>query len=309
MPNTHATVLQSIYHHRIAWRHSISKLAVIAFFLLQGCQPGDKTNQAKSTIDTAMPKPTISDFAPLKEHRIFFMHQSVGKNLMDGLELLSNDANIKIPLSQRENSALHAGFTGNGLIHSYGGKNRFPETKIKSFADQLGRFPENSRPDIAFMKLCYIDFDVDTDIDKLFREYTETLELLERRYPDTTFVHMTVPLMRFPDGIKVSIKRMLGMDVWIDVTNAKRQEFSQRIRERYPENLVFDIAKYESTYPDGMREQRLHHNQTIYGLVPEYTDDGGHLNAQGKRFVARNFLRFLNNLTAVDKSNGNTQTD
>ena len=290
----------------MAWRYLI--VAGIAF-LLQSCQPGEKTNRENSTIDTTMPKATTSDFAPLNNYRIFFMHQSVGQNLMDGLELLANDANTKITLAQRDNSALSAGFPANGLIHTYGGKNRFPETKIKSFASQLAAFPENNQPDIAVMKLCYIDFDVDTDIDKLFEQYTKTIETLEKRYPKITFAHMTVPLMRFPDGIKVSIKRMLGMDIWIDVTNAKRQQFSQRIRDRFPKSRIFDIAEHESTYPDGKREQRLHHNETIYGLVPAYTDDGGHLNAQGKRHVAKNFLKFLNNLTATNMPDAYNQTN
>lgn len=232
------------------------------------------------------------------------MHQSVGKNLMDGVGLLARDAGMDIPLEQRDAAGLAIGFTGNGIIHAYGGKNRFPETKIRSFAEQLALFPEDGRPDVAVMKFCFIDFDTDTNVDGLFRQYTTMIDSLEKRYPDITFAHMTVPLMAFPHSLKARVKRLLGMSVWIDITNAKREAFSQRIRSHYPANRVFDIARHESTHPDGTREKRSEHGQTIYGLVPAYTRDGSHLNANGQRHVARGFLAFLHNLPTPAASSG-----
>jgi len=237
------------------------------------------------------------------------MHQSVGKNLMDGIGLLATDAGVEITLEQRDASTLASGFRSNGIIHTYGGKNRFPDTKIKNFAEQLATFPENARPDIAVMKLCYIDFDIDTNIDKIFDQYTQTIDTLEKRYPEITFVHMTVPVMQFPRNLKARIKRLLGMDVWVDVTNAKRHAFSKRIRDRYPANRIFDIEKYESSYPDGQREQRNNHGETIYGLVPDYTYDGGHLNKQGKLFIASNFLAFLNKLSVASITSVSRQSN
>ncbi len=277
-------------------------LLILIALALQGCQGEGDTNQQSSSTTITMPKPTASDFAPLRQHRIFFMHQSVGKNLMDGVDLLARDAGIDIPLEQRDASGLSAGFSGNGIIHAYGGKNRFPETKIRSFAEQLAMFPENGRPDVAVMKFCFIDFDTDTDVDGLFRQYTAAIDSLEKRYPHITFTHMTVPLMAFPHTLKARVKRLLGMSVWVDVTNAKREAFSQRIRDRYPANRIFDIARYESTHPDGMREKRSESGQTIYGLVPAYTRDGSHLNANGQRYVARGFLAFLHNLSTPSQS-------
>lgn len=275
---------------------------ILFALVLQGCQPGDTPQQKNSSKKITMPKPAVSDFAPIQQHRIFFMHQSVGKNLMNGVGLLAQDVGVDIPLEQRDIPGLAAGFSSNGIIHAYGGKNQFPETKIQSFAEQLTMFPENGRPNVAIMKFCFIDFDTDTDVDGLFRQYTTMIDSLEKRYPDITFAHMTVPLMAFPRSLKARIKRLLGMSVWIDATNARREAFSQRIRNHYPANRVFDIARYESTHPDGVREKRNEHGETIYGLVPAYTHDGSHLNATGQRYVARGFLAFLHNLSTPSQS-------
>jgi hypothetical protein len=56
---------------------------------------------------------------------------------------------------------------------------------------------------------------------------------------------------------------------------------------------IFDLAALESTGPD-----RKTHTVRMGGerhpvLVPEYTDDGGHLNALGQRVVAEQLLLFL----------------
>ncbi len=58
----------------------------------------------------------------------------------------------------------------------------------------------------------------------------------------------------------------------------------------------FDIAKIESTFPDGTRSTFTKDGKTYYSMVPEYTHDGGHLNEMGRKKVAKQFLLLLANL-------------
>lgn len=59
---------------------------------------------------------------------------------------------------------------------------------------------------------------------------------------------------------------------------------------------IFDLAKIESTYSDGSRETFTAQGQTYYSLIPDYTDDGGHLNEAGRKKVSEQLLLFLSNL-------------
>ncbi len=56
---------------------------------------------------------------------------------------------------------------------------------------------------------------------------------------------------------------------------------------------IFDIAKIESTFPDGTRSSFTKDGKTYYSMVPEYTYDGGHLNETGRKKVAEQLLILL----------------
>ncbi len=56
---------------------------------------------------------------------------------------------------------------------------------------------------------------------------------------------------------------------------------------------VFDIARIESTRPDGSRESFSDGGKEYFGLTPAYTNDGGHLNATGQKKVASHLATFL----------------
>jgi hypothetical protein len=59
---------------------------------------------------------------------------------------------------------------------------------------------------------------------------------------------------------------------------------------------IIDIAKIESTYPDGTRCSFSIDGKTYYSMAPEYTSDGGHLYEIGRKKVAEQLLIFLANL-------------
>jgi hypothetical protein len=56
---------------------------------------------------------------------------------------------------------------------------------------------------------------------------------------------------------------------------------------------VFDLARAESTFPDGSRSSVLLNSRSIPTLVPGFTYDSGHLNETGRQAAAVELLRTL----------------
>ena len=94
-------------------------------------------------------------------------------------------------------------------------------------------------------------------------------------------------------GAKAGIKRILGKAVG-EEDNLKRGIFNRKLKEKYG-NRVFDLARVESTYPDGTKAEFGKDNGKFAYLIPAYSDDGGHLNKLGKQRVAEELIRFLSN--------------
>jgi hypothetical protein len=84
--------------------------------------------------------------------------------------------------------------------------------------------------------------------------------------------------------------------IWEYDDNIQRNKFNHLLREQYKSyDPIFDLAKIESTFPNG-KTCSFTKNGTIYhSLVPAYTNDGGHLNELGGKVVARHLLMFLAN--------------
>lgn len=224
--------------------------------------------------------------------RIFFGHQSVGFNILDGVSDIVKErqgARLNIVKTNTPDA-----FKSPVFAHSTVGENEDPVSKVSDFA----RFMDNGIGDnaeIAFFKFCYIDINKTTDIDKIFSVYKETMERLKNRYPKTQFVHITVPLTDSKVTVKSLIKKLLGKED----NNIKRNHFNERLIQEYgSKGPVFDLAKIESTYPDGSRSTFSEGGMGYYSLVPEYTDDGGHLNEKGRRIAAAELLKFLSEIDA-----------
>jgi lysophospholipase L1-like esterase len=56
---------------------------------------------------------------------------------------------------------------------------------------------------------------------------------------------------------------------------------------------LFDLALVEATRPDGQRQVVEWKGRAVEAMTPAYTDDGGHLNAEGRRRVASALVTFL----------------
>jgi lysophospholipase L1-like esterase len=86
---------------------------------------------------------------------------------------------------------------------------------------------------------------------------------------------------------------MLGRPNHGKLTNIARHRFNDWLRQGWTISPLFDLAASEATRPDGSRETFTYRGATAENLVAAYTDDGGHLNADGRRAVAAAFLRTL----------------
>lgn len=221
--------------------------------------------------------------------RIFFGHQSVGANILDGV----NDvAGGKLRIREGRSSALLA---SPGLLHARLGKNEAPRTKVQDFEaalDSLG-----GAVDIAFFKFCYVDFDAKTDVEQLFAEYLATIQRLETKFPTVTLVHVTVPLTVVPVGASAWLKEVVSRQPrWGARENAARHRFNTLLRTQLGDRRLFDLAALESSRADGSTVTYDFEGQSLPALVAEYSDDGQHLNTVGQRRVAEALLTFLSGL-------------
>lgn len=228
------------------------------------------------------------DLARLSGKRILFGHQSVGANILAGVEALATSARPALRVVEVTRPAdLEPGTLGHVLV----AENGRPALKLESFERALEAAGEP--PDIALLKFCYVDFGAQTDTGALFARYQETLRRLHERYPRTTFVHVTVPLTVVQRGPRAWAKSVLGRPVGL-AENARREEYNARLRGAYQgREPIFDLARLESTRPDGGLEVTEWKGQEVPSLVPAYSQDGGHLNALGRTLAARQLIATL----------------
>src|SRR5258708_25773753 len=89
-----------------------------------------------------------ADLQRLSHERIYFGHQSVGANILQGMKELSGAP--VVPLFIKD---------------AFVPENGDPRRKLESFTKSLGA---RSRYDVALVKFCYVDIDAQTDAGALF---------------------------------------------------------------------------------------------------------------------------------------------
>lgn len=196
---------------------------------------------------------------------------------------------MPLKLVAAESASGGAGAFGHGRME----RNGDPELKLKSFVRALDS-ASGAGPEIAFLKLCYVDINEQTDAARLFASYRRTLEELRARHPGTTFVHLTVPLMTVGSGLKAKVKRLLGRVPYDFLQNAKREEYNALLRQAYQgREPLFDLAAIESTQPDGSRSMDSWDGRSVPVLAKQYAADEGHLNREGRQRAARELVAVL----------------
>jgi len=245
-------------------------------------------NERKSNVT---PTQLADDLAVARQGRIFFSHHSVGANILMGVKRIDSE----IPGERHIRvSSIDEAVSSKGpmLIEFTGGENKEPKTKIDAFAEAI-RGESHLKPDLAFMKFCFVDFNPQTDVEDLFGYYRKTIEALKREHKEIRFAHVTVPLTPWPTELKWKIFRLIGKEVWEDAANIKRAEFNRRIKESFGTDLVFDLASIEATAPDGRLTTFEQDGHSYLSMYPGYTDDNGHLNVSGQQFAGAAVIHFM----------------
>jgi len=251
--------------------------------------PDNKTdNKMESNMTT---KQLTEDLAIASRGRILFSHHSVGANIIEGIKRIDKEypegGHIRV-------ASLEEAATSKGpmLIQFSGGENGDPKGKVDAFAKTI-RDDTQLKPDLAYMKFCFVDFNPRTDVKDLFSYYKRTVESLKREHPEIRFAHVTVPLKERPTGLKWKLFRLIGKEVWEDEANVKRAEFDRLLKENFKTDPIFDLSVVEATAPDGHLTTFEERGQNYLSLYPGYTEDGGHLNVVGQQVAGEAAIRFI----------------
>ena len=220
---------------------------------------------------------------------MFFGHQSVGRNLLEGLASLA--ATERVPLRIVDAAARDE---QPGIIHAVVGQNRAPHTKCDAF----GRFLTDAsaeRWDAAILKFCYVDIGqrAEPDPQRILDAYAATVASVRAARPELLIVHATMPLQSEGLGPRNVVTRFLGLGTSNDENNVLRNQYNDLLRAEYSHEPLIDLARAESTLPDGTRTGFRHDGQFFSSLAREFTYDEGHLTATGREWVAREFARSL----------------
>lgn len=224
----------------------------------------------------SIPSDTATTLSQIRETKVFFGHQSVGYNVMKGVNLLAAQSGVDAPNYAEVKAGDRTPSDRSGYFaHAKVGENGYPLEKLDEF-DAIIRGGLGDDLDIALIKLCYIDFDPRTDARAVFGAYRQVMGALEKDYPEVAFVYSTVPL-----------------EVDADKANTVRTEFNELVRKEYAvTGRLWDIAAAESTDPDGGRVG----GERYEALYPAYASDGAHLNEVGAVAVAEPFTQLLASL-------------
>ncbi len=114
--------------------------------------------------------------ANLATKKIFFGHQSVGNNIIQGIrELESEDPRLKLNIVK---SADPQAVSGPAFVEFELGHNGSPQSKLDAFAAVLNQ-GMGAQGGIAILKFCYADIDTSTDIQNLFAAYRNEMNAFE----------------------------------------------------------------------------------------------------------------------------------
>lgn len=221
--------------------------------------------------------------------RIFFAHQSIGVDILSGINQLSDDHSIPINIAEIDKT-----IPGREPVlgHVRIGRNGDPVSKLEHFARLLdGGIGENVK--IAVLKLCYVDVTRETNSVTLSDCYQQQFDRLATSYPSLKIVHCTVPLTAQRQGIKASLARLRGKPDMAVADNRVRTLFNDRLRNRYGRaTTFFDLARVETGRASHPLDETEAKTETP-SLHPAFTSDGGHLNRYGRRIIAEALIHTL----------------
>lgn len=221
-----------------------------------------------------------ADLDALSNLRLFFGHQSVGDNIIDGLRAVYAESGRPSPPQWSVAHATNEGGVPRGyLADAHIGRNGDATGKIVAF-DELMRSGYGDVVDVALMKLCYADFGLRGRPRRVFTTYQQTMAALEGDYPRVRFIYATVPLEAH-HGLRS------------DLRNLRRTQFNAYVRTELGNRPVFDIAAVESTDAAGNRSLGTRGARQFERMQVAFSADGGHLNAEGSRRAAAELIALV----------------
>lgn len=260
-----------------------------AFFMLRP-EPVTRTEPYR------VAQATTADLQSVSAARVFFAHQSIGGNILDELPDVYRSAQLDGPTMVTHGKALpeSVGF----LVHTLIGTNGDPLGKIAEF-DRLMRFGLANQVDVAVLKLCYVDFSAETDVNAVFASYKATMTSLASAYPNLRLVYATVPLMADRD-LFGRVKALLGRGQEYDPAhNAARERYNALVRAEYATSgRLFDVAAVEAVGRGDTLTYRASSVGEFLAMDSALTSDGAHLNHDGAKLVARNWLSVVAHASA-----------
>lgn len=272
---------------------------ITLFIFLTASEGGNMTSNGAPLI--YIDSVTESAWTNLSKKKIFFGHQSVGNNIIDGLkDVLRENPAIKLNIVETSDPEM---IKLPVFAHYRVGQNQDPLSKNNAFAGFINN-GIGGKADFAFFKYCYVDIKKDADVKNIFIDYKKTMESLKKAHPATTFIHVTVPLTVVQTGAKAWLKKIIGGSIGGYDDNVKRNEFNRLLKNEYDsKEPVFDLAKIEATLPDGTELTFKSRGSAFFALVPAYAKDGRHLNEKGRKVIAEQLLVFLAKLAQNDTNN------
>jgi hypothetical protein len=250
--------------------------------LLLGCK---KENPRGAELDAE----TIDALQKVSQGRIFFGHQSVGANIVGGIQRLAEKSGgVKLNILELGKGNLPG---PNFFAHGKIGRNESPKSKCDAFQAIL-RSGLGNKVDVALFKFCYIDIRERDNEKAILNLYKSALETVRSEYPKVKLIAVTVPLTSNESDWKYMAKKVLGRETERG-NNIKRNQFNELLRATFKEEAVFDLAATESKRPDGSREIFNEEKNVYYSLVPEYSSDGSHLNDYGSQRAAKELILLL----------------
>lgn len=263
----------------------IRSLALLLAAALAGSSCRDGTMPLP--VSVAPPQLSSAQREQLRSRHIFFAHQSVGGNIMDGLKDLAEAGAPLVPERTLRVDAERPGV----LAHEWVGENGQPASKLGAL-DSAVRGPA-AEADVIMFKFCYSDFGPGTDPARILNQYVAEIRTLRAHRPGLTIVHMTTPVpepdswlryyFRKARGRMTARERIVMIGQYNDLL---RREFGGR-------EPLFDLAVRESRSPEGERSTISAGGREYSALNPAWSEDGEHLNSAGRLYIAGELLAFL----------------
>ncbi len=228
--------------------------------------------------------------------KTFFAHQSVGANILTGIEDLTRQGRAAVDILDLSRAHESQPTQRAVIIHERIGANREPLGKIAAFRDVLNA---KHRPemDVALLKFCYVDITSQAEAESLWQHYETAIEQLSTDHPGLQLVHCTVPLRTLPEGPYAWLRRAMGHRHPAVTGNRARDWFNRQLRARFGGgHELFDLAAVQSRRPDGRPCELVDDGTRVPSLARQWTYDGGHFNERGRTIAAAAFLAFLQTL-------------